>query len=245
LTTPLPFGLSPVPTPKKASPLYCSEHSTVNRGPQAGVAISLRCKCWHCEMCQPINRGRVIHRAKRGDPSTFITLTSNPALYKTPDEAARAMVRGWRALRRRIARKQGRDQIPFIAVFEATKAGWPHLHILARAGWIDQRWLSATWKELTGAFIVDIRAIQDRGRAAAYVSKYVGKDPHRFIGTQRFWNSRDWQIDREEADQRPALPSDRWWKIEAPLAELANALAAQGVPFEWHGHRITWGDGTQ
>lgn len=40
--------------------------------------------------------------------------------------------------------------------------------------------------------IVDIRRVKGAKEAAAYVSKYVGKEPTVFEGTKRYWRSQDW-----------------------------------------------------
>lgn len=177
--------------------MLCSEALVVNRNENEGHASVLRCKRWSCEICQPFNRARVIRKGSEGEPTIFMTLTSNPAGYDTPDEAARDMKRAFVLLRRRIEKRYGIKNLPFLVVFERTKAGWPHMHILCRAKWLDQGWLSNQMKELTNAPIVDIRKIQDKGRAAAYICKYVGKDPHAFNGCKRWWRSHNYQVQEE------------------------------------------------
>jgi hypothetical protein len=84
--------------------------------------------------------------------------------------------------------------LPFLAVFEQTKLGWPHLHIVCRVPWIDQRWLSAQMDKAIGAPIVDIRRIANLQELAGYVAKYIGKDPHHFEGTKRYWKSKDYDL---------------------------------------------------
>lgn len=85
----------------------------------------------------------------------------------------------------------------YLTVMEATKLGWPHMHVLTTRTWIDQAWLSNLWKTLTGAFIVDIRRVTNQGHAAAYVSKYLGKAPHRFLHCKRYYFTRGY-IQRSE-----------------------------------------------
>lgn len=99
------------------------------------------------------------------------------------------MVRAWRTVRREYLAAHGKGSLDFIAVFEATKRGWPHLHIVARAGWIDQRWLSKRMAALIGSPIVDVRRVDGVGKVAHYVAKYLGKNPHRFEGVKRYWRS--------------------------------------------------------
>lgn len=45
------------------------------------------------------------------------------------------------------------------------------------------------WEEITGSYMVDIRKIDSRGKAALYVSKYIGKDLAAFPGCKRWWRS--------------------------------------------------------
>lgn len=177
--------------------MLCSEALSVNIGGNETLVSVLRCKRWSCEICQPFNRLKVVQAAKRGYPNIFLTLTCNPARYASRDQAANDMKRSLILLRRRIFKRYGIKNMPFIVIFERTKKGWPHMHILARANWLDQKWLSDQMRELTDAPIVDVRKIQDQGRAAAYVSKYVGKDPFAFAGCKRWWRSHNYEIEKE------------------------------------------------
>ena len=63
----------------------------------------------------------------------------------------------------------------YLLVFELTKIGTPHIHVSARGPFIDKNWLSRTWNELTGSFIVGIRKIKSTADCANYMSKYMGK----------------------------------------------------------------------
>jgi hypothetical protein len=192
-----------------------------------GHAVTLRCKRWSCPICAPRCRKEVIRKGKAGAPNAFITLTCNPALYECAEDAARALKDGWVALRKRIKRRYPGKTIPFLAVFERTKRGWPHLHILVRAPWIDQKWLSEAWREITGAFIVDIRKIDNEGRAASYVAKYIGKDPHVFMGCKRWWRSHDYDLGNDEKEPFVTFGS-RWEEVRSPLATVKRNLQQQG-----------------
>lgn len=178
--------------------MLCSEAITVNRNPLDGRAATLKCKRWSCPICRDDNRWTVIRAARRGKPGTFLTLTCNPHIYDCPDEAARDMVEAWVQLRRLIRRRWKVKSVPFIAVFEKTKLGWPHMHILMRAPFIPQGWISEQMRRLIGAPIVDIRALQDEGRAAAYVAKYIGKDLSPFVGCKRWWRSHDYDVGEKD-----------------------------------------------
>lgn len=207
--------------------MICSEEVLVKNGGEDRLVSILRCKRWSCPLCQPFNRLSVIGAARRGHPDMFITLTVNPARYASPDAAARDLKRSFVLLRRAIFKRYQIKNIPFLAVFERTKAGWPHLHVLARARWIDQKWLSDEMRRLIDAPIVDVRRVQDQGRAAAYVAKYVGKDPHAFNRCKRWWRSRNFEVDPD--DFEPIM--DRcieWWTSRDSLAAKIEAYSRQG-----------------
>ena len=178
--------------------MLCSEAIAVNQDGSAGHASILRCKRWNCPLCTGFNHRRIKQKAREGKPNVFLTLTVNPARYETYDAAARDLKTAWVNLRRRMCRAFDMESPPFIAIFEATKAGWPHLHILMRCRFIPQAWYSAAMRDLIGAPIVDVRTIQDTGRVAAYVAKYISKAPEAFAHCKRWWRSHDYEIEPEE-----------------------------------------------
>jgi len=105
------------------------------------------------------------------------------------------------------------NSLPFIAVFEQTKNGEPHLHVLVRAKWINQEWLSKQMAERLNSPIVDVRAVTDKKRVVYYVSKYLAKDPHKFQGVKRYWTSPDWRVVKRKPKARE-LDARSKWKIE-------------------------------
>lgn len=218
--------------------MLCSEHIVVNSGGSERAASLLRCKRWSCELCSPRNRWEVIKAACRGKPDTLITLTIRPQDWADPSDAGRAMVKGLKALRKAMQRERNYPHTPMICVFERHKSGWPHLHILARSRWIDQAWLSRTWKRLTGAWCVDIRRIQDAGRAAYYLAKYLGKDLAHFEGCKRWWRTRDYELEPRESMTAIGF-GDRWTKYPGLTWDrLLKTLETQAV--EIVSHRPGW-----
>jgi hypothetical protein len=146
--------------------------------------VPLRCKRWRCDFCRKKNVYHLQQRALKGKPQRFATLTTRCQYGETP-QAAHDRCRPQIARLVTLARKRY-GPIEYVAFLERTKAGWPHWHLLIRGAFIPQHWLSATWKALTGAFIVDIRRINNPKHAAAYVAKYVTKtakeDPEQRLG---------------------------------------------------------------
>jgi len=225
--------------------VLCSEHSIVNSDGRQGVAVTLRCKCWNCDICLPFNRMKVVRKVKTGKPSTLITLTARPHEGETPHQRARKLVEAWRTVRRRIAAKYKCKPPAFMAVFEATKKGEPHLHIVARLKWVDQRWLSAQMAALNDSPIVDLRRIRQADRAATYVAKYLGKDPHRFKGTKRFWTSLDWLDAAAKKEDRPQLFGDHWQVERKTLERLELELLEEGFSVIRTRNKLIFESGTE
>jgi len=156
------------------------------------------CKCWTCDACQHLRLRQLYCLIKSGDPTTWITLTSRVTPDNTPDVAAQQLVRAWRLIKRRAKTAGIAEHIPFIAIFEETKQGWPHLHIVCRAPYIPQRWLSRCMDELTNSPIVDIRKIHKKKKLANYLAKYLSKAPERYQGCKRYWRSKDWTLKKPD-----------------------------------------------
>lgn len=132
-------------------------------------------------------------------------------------------------------------KIEFLAVFEQHKSGWPHLHILARAQWLGQTWLSLQLEDLIGSPIVHVTRIQDPGRGAAYACKYASKASHRFGTSKRYWKSGGYQI---APAWRPAqIPTiqARWERKDVTFHQFVTHLAVSGYRLEFLGPEHCWG----
>lgn len=193
--------------------MLCTELTLVKSGDGRLRAEPLWCKRWSCQFCRSKRRKRLIMEAKSGNPTSLLTLTVNPKTGFSPDDRARRLVVAWRELRRRIKKRYGLQSLPFMAVFEATKRGEPHLHILLRTVFISQKFISQQMADLINSPIVDIRKIDQARDVASYVAKYIGKNPHTFEGVKRYWRSLDY------------LPlSRREWKLANPLTYVASIV---------------------
>lgn len=165
--------------------------------------------------------------AAEGNPQRLITLTINPEQYLSPDHAARTLVKAWRNIVQRAHREGIAERIEYICIFEETKRGWPHLHILARCPYLPQRWLSARMREYANSPIVDVRAVKSRRAASCYVAKYVSKGPGGFDRCKRYWRSRGY-CDPQNKPDKPVQDCRRGWRSELPWVGLAD----------WH---LRWG----
>jgi hypothetical protein len=187
-------------------------------------------------------------------PTTFLTLTVNPSTGTDPADRARALANAWRICVKRARRKFTKHPIEYLAVFEKTKKGEPHLHILLRAPIIPHAWLSNTMNELIQAPIVDIRRVHSGSLAASYVAKYVGKGPKAFGTLKRYWstpafdpmadairerkraNKGQWIIIRESletfAQQWAFKPGAVWWESDSEIVVLDINVRDGPAPFE-------------
>lgn len=186
------------------------------------------CKRWTCDHCGPIRTKRLKAYARSGLPNTFMTLTARYGNADTPDAAARRLVVAFRLLRQQLKRDGLAEHISFFAVFETTKKGWPHLHILMRAPFLPQERISQLMEKWNDSPVVDIRRIESAHKAAAYVAKYVAKAPSKFKGTKRYWAAQDYIVSKKIYDPHPT--PDRQWHFEPTVLELMHrAFEAEGL----------------
>lgn len=218
--------------------MFCREASLVKYSHNVTVATPLYCRSWGCPECQPGRKRQLVALAASGHPTSFITLTVNPASSSSPRARARALVDAWRTVVRAAKRKYSYRSIPYLAVFEATKAGEPHLHILARVRWIDQRWLSAQMRALINAPIVDIRRVKGKRMVSIYVAKYVGKEPGKFGTCKRYWRTRDYQIEVKRKNEDWPFPGVPWTVVEFSIDELKRNARRHKEPWKWDGELL-------
>lgn len=174
----------------------CREWLLHREGPYQAQAKLLTCNSWTCDYCQPNRKRRLLAQAASGEPQRFITLTIDPHQYSSPEERCLKLAWAWRTIIKRLRREHKDADIQYLAVVEATKKGEPHLHILFRGPYVPQWQLSQYMRELVNSPIVDIRKVKNVNDAVRYVAKYITKKPEQFGSCKRYWQSRDYQLDR-------------------------------------------------
>lgn len=213
--------------------MLCSEWCLVKQENRSTTIIPLRCRCWTCEECAPLRQAQLVQEGLSGQPNIFITLTSRYIAGGSPDAAARRLAWAWRIIRAEFLRAHGKNSLPFLCVFEKTKQGWPHLHIIGRCQWIDQAWLSKRMGRLTGSPITYVERPPGQYKVAFYISKYLAKNPHRFIGTKRYWRSQDY-LDPTRATLNSFIPiPDTWVIVREHWKVLASRYERRGVSVTW------------
>ncbi|KKL76220.1 hypothetical protein LCGC14_2047050 [marine sediment metagenome] len=214
--------------------MLCQSHTIVKNEKDRITFYPLRCRCWHCPECHAARTARLIDEAKQGKPNIFITLTSRRRPNWTPDYAARRLAVAFRIIRAEYLRAHGKSSFPFLCVFEKTKRGWPHLHIVGRCKWLDQKWLSNRMRQLTDSPIVDVRRISNLGKITNYITKYIGKDPSKFEGTKRYWRSQDYL--RPSPDEEPPIiiPYFYWETLNENWRACAEQFQHLPGTLTWH-----------
>lgn len=208
------------------------------------TAMKLSCRSWGCPDCCKGRRFKLVSEAQEGKPERFITLSVNPHWFNSPEERAEKLVTAWREIRRRFLRLRKGNSCEFLAVFELTKLGEPHLHIMQRGTYMRQSWISAQMKELIGAPVVDIRAVRGKKEVAKYVTKYISKRNIKIGTLKRYWRSmRYLKVSRAELRRiRNAgavfYQLDCHWKrylkiLQALSPDDIIRVGKRGFDFEW------------
>lgn len=206
--------------------MLCRDASLIKHTSTFREIIPLPCRCWHCERCALDRVKRLRRQARAGRPQRFLTLTVHPREGQTPQERAVLLKWAFTNLRRRMCVKLGVKHIPFIAVYEKTEAGEPHLHVMLRCKFIHQRWISAQMDDMIGAPIVDIRHIKEQGRVVHYITKYIAKAPERWEGCKRYWCSQDWEIPEPEKQSNYYWKA-LWWDVSTTRPKVLIDMAIE------------------
>lgn len=186
------------------------------------VVMPVRCKSWSCPDCSKMRRRQLIAEAKEGAPNRFITLTVNPNWFDSPEERARRLVKAWRAVLKAYSRAWPKREREYLAVFELTKRGEPHLHICWRGGWVDQKWLSTMMRRLIGAPIVDVRKIQTGKKVAEYITKYISKRNIRIGTCKRYWRSKKYLAETKKERKARRNKGCTFWILQYDYASYVE-----------------------
>lgn len=212
--------------------MFCRSLTVSRCNGQTITAMPLICKCWQCELCREILQRKVIAKACAGQPDKFMTLTVNPRNHDNPTEAAHALKDAFQKLIRQLRREKPDADIQYLAVWERTKRGWPHLHVLMRSEYIPQKRIASFMEDAIGAPVVDIRGVGSVRQVARYVGKYLSKALEKFEGCQRHWNSRNWQ-EKPERGAESSAEAREWTVWNACVDVVASHLRRIGYVVTW------------
>lgn len=161
----------------------CGSGAWIQRSADGGQCRCV-CNCCHHRLCVPCQRavGHVVRenlqKHLKGKHTRFVTLTLRHNRTPLSDQISR-LFSCWSTLRRRKTVSPlfaGGFAVLEVKVSDRDGLWHVHLHIITEGAWVDQRELAAAWHAVTGdSSIVDVRQVQDDGKAAGYICKYVSK----------------------------------------------------------------------
>lgn len=199
------------------------------------VAFPITCNSWSCPDCSKLRRKRLIGEALKGQPNRFITLTVNPNWFDDPEDRARRLAKAWRLVVAAFRHRWPGREAEYLAVFEATKRGEPHLHIVWRGAFMPQKWLSKQMAKRMGAPIVDVRRIRDKRKVAEYCFKYISKRPVRFGTLKRYWRSKHYLARSRTAEKRERNKGCYFFRSKKHWTYYAEWVMSLGWPVSFAG----------
>ncbi len=207
----------------------CGSWSVVGHQEDGSTIVHpLYCRRWRCPRCSQVQKRRLLRRLQGVKAHTFMTLTCNPRAYQSVPQAFTGMSLAVNQLMKRIRRKWPHLEVEYFMVWELTKAGWPHAHLMLRAPFIPQRWLSTAWNDLTGAPVVDIRPVHSNEHLCSYLVKYLTKNPRVPHGMKHYRFSKHF-LDAVAPQPEPgSLRVTDWTLSRLSPQELAHEFSAAG-----------------
>ena len=202
-------------------PTICGQGSSVNHTLAGRCVLPRWCGRWGCEECRVVRLKRVIAEIMGGEPTLFLTITWLVRAGWTPEEAARALSRAWAKFAAWHNRKHGERSLQYFVVPEATKKGWPHLHIAIRAPWISLKKLRALLAAEIQSPVVKLIVLDGIHRVAAYLAKYLGKGPHQFGTMKRYWKTLSWLLPAFFEEGRRRRQPGEWYADPRSWQEIA------------------------
>lgn len=184
------------------------------------IIMAVTCKRWGCRYCGEKKARELGMRVQTAKPNKLITLTVNPRAYETPRAAYEDTRRKLSELSKVIRRENG--EFEYLRILEVTKKGWPHYHLVARSGYIKQKWISDVWNSLTGAPIVDIRAIKQLDNVYFYVMKYLCKQKYIPWTNRRVSWSRNFFPPKEKYEKGAWKLTAKRWTADHPEITIGS-----------------------
>ena len=223
---------SSFPSPLSSDSCCRSSLIATNQEGTKTRVIPIFCHKWSCPRCGKKKKGLWRSYALSGEPERLITLTCKPDELFTPRQQVKKMKQAFSRLIQKLRRKYG--LLEYLAVWELTKAGMPHVHVLQRGTFIQKQELSDFWNDLTGAYIVDIKKIKSQDQVANYVMKYLTKAiaemSTTFSGIRVIQRSKNWILEKHkylfDRDHPEAAEPMEWRFVSASPAQIENYLSS-------------------
>ncbi len=201
-----------------------AKHSGLHRA----IIFRPNCKQWKCDYCGHQRgawfavlaaHGHAVLSAE-GKQMMFWTVTSHRRI-RTLHKGIMVWRQAWPKLRKRLQRAA--EQVAYASIPEQHKDGSFHVHLIAAAN-VTERWCKDNAAECGLGYIGDFTEIENAGKAAWYVSKYLTKHSHtldwppyfRRVNTSRNWPRPD------------ALAKEAQWAV-TPLNKKHSVHAHKAV----------------
>ena len=168
----------------------CGAWALTARNDSAAVALPMRCRRWACPRCGPAMRRRLVHLTAQTGCTRMVTLTADVNAFPDAFSAARRLAWAFPKLIAAIRKRYPGETFEYLAIWERTRQGFPHLHVALTGPFIPQRWLSSLWASLAASPVVDVRHLGTPGGTGRYLAKYLAKDPDPFLQGRAFRASR-------------------------------------------------------
>jgi hypothetical protein len=172
--------------------MMCGEAMLLSEAGRVGRAVTLCCKQWDCDHCRPLLQRKLARLIIDLKPTLFATLTISAHWHGSPEERAEMLKRDWGKIRDRANRKF-RTKIDFVAVFEVTDRGEPHLHLSVANCPVRPKIFRQFLRECLQLPKGSPRVAVKHVYGVAGLARYLSKAPTLFAGRQRYWTSRGWR----------------------------------------------------
>jgi hypothetical protein len=151
---------------------FCYRQPTINK--IEVIKTFFHCNSYFCETCANRKRRLLEKKFKNlkfNGRLRFLTLTLSTNQY-TPEQALERISGFCNDFCHRLRDRKYKFQ--FFKIIELTKNNQAHLHILINC-FIPKDIVTKIWKDITGSYITDIRAIPNKQKAVDYLLKYMTK----------------------------------------------------------------------
>jgi len=182
---------------------------------KTAVLIKPNCGLWTCPYCAQQRKSEWFLTAykgvtvlqEKGLDVAMISLTSRGGKGRTRARALESFLVGFPKLRKKAVYRMG--TFSYIAIPEQHKNGIMHLHVLCNNLETPHWWHDAAYKSGLG-YQADVRQVDEPGKGAFYVAKYI--DKHLAFGLwpkgfRRVRTSQDWP----RVDLEPESDAD--WEV--------------------------------
>ena len=175
------------------------------------------CKRWGCAYCSRKKIQQLAIWTAAAAPNRLLTLTIDPAFDLSPKAAWLRTAHQVPELIRKLRLKFG--PVEYLRVTELHKSGYPHYHLLVRSGYLPHQVVKDVWSTLTGATIVDLRAVEKAFSAYWYLTKYLSKMK------RKTWT------ERHVSFSRKFVPAEV--KQKPPKMNLLLQYRSDDHPYRW------------